>query len=92
MDSPIAPFKSGHDRLIMKLKLLLCGAALLVAGCSSPENPFASSGEYSYTYDSVPQPLMDPTPGDMDKIYLLPPATNEISTSGVLNRTGLGSD
>jgi hypothetical protein len=76
----------------MKFKLLLCGAALLVAGCSSTENPYASSGDYSYNYDLVPQPLMDPTPVDLDKLYLLPPATTADSSSGVLNPPAGGSN
>jgi hypothetical protein len=52
----------------MKLKLLLCGAALLVAGCDIPQNPYGAAAEYSYNYDMVPQPLPGITPAEMDKI------------------------
>ena len=76
----------------MKFKLLLCGAVLLVAGCSSTENPFASAGEFSYNYDSVPQPVTDHTPGDLDKLYLLPRTGSAVSSSNVLNRTGIDMD
>jgi hypothetical protein len=76
----------------MKLKLLLYGAAFLVAGCSSPENPFASSGEFSYTDDSVPQPVPEFTPIDLDKLYLLPPTGSAVSSSSALNRTSEGSE
>jgi hypothetical protein len=70
----------------MKLRLLLCGAALLVAGCDSPQNPFVSSGEFSYTYDLVPQPVPDLTAADLDKIYQLP-----TPGSSVLIQTGADS-
>jgi hypothetical protein len=76
----------------MKFKLLLCGAALLVAGCSSPPNPFASSAEYPYAYDSVPQPVADHTPVDLDKLYLLPPPAAADSSSGALSRNSGASD
>jgi uncharacterized lipoprotein len=69
----------------MKLKLLLCGAALLLAGCSSPPNPFASSGEFPYTYDLVPQPVPDLMPVDLDKLYQLPPTGAAVSSSGAMN-------
>jgi hypothetical protein len=69
MFCPIAGGKWRRDRLGMKLKLLLCGAALMVAGCASPQNPFASSGEYSYTYDYVPQPVPEIPTDELAKIY-----------------------
>jgi hypothetical protein len=72
----------------MKIKLLLCGAALLVAGCSSPQNPYAVTGEYSYSYDLVPQPVPDLTAPEMDKIEQLP----VVSSSSALGLTGIGSE
>lgn len=65
----------------MKLKLLLCGAALVVAGCASEQNPFAGSGEFSYTYDLVPQPVPDLTPVDLDILYQLPPTGSADSST-----------
>jgi hypothetical protein len=54
----------------MKVRLLLCGAALmLAAGCASQQNPFAGSAEQVYSYDLVPQPLPDLTPTEVDRIY-----------------------
>jgi hypothetical protein len=52
----------------MKLKLLLCGAVLLAAGCDTPPNPFGASGEFSFTYDLVPQPVPDVTVPELAKI------------------------
>jgi hypothetical protein len=73
----------------MKLRLLLCGAALfLVAGCASEQNPFASAADQSYNYDLVPQPLPDITPAELEMIYRNSPA----SSSAALNQTGLGQD
>ena len=58
----------------MKLRLLLCGAALMVvAGCSSQQNPFASSADQVYNYDMVPSPLPDLTPTELDRIYQASP-------------------
>ena len=57
----------------MKLSLLLCGAALLVAGCESSRNPYASSEEYMFNYDMVPQPIPGITPGELDKILQAQP-------------------
>ncbi len=57
----------------MKYKLLLCGAVLLVAGCDTPQNPYASSSNYSYAYDNLPEPVPDLTPTDLDKLYLVSP-------------------
>jgi hypothetical protein len=54
---------------MMKTSILLCGVALLAAGCSSPQNPFASTGEFSYTYDYVPQPVPDLPPAELDRIH-----------------------
>jgi hypothetical protein len=54
----------------MKLRLLLCGAALLVvAGCASPQNPFVGSANLMYNYDMVPSPLPDLTPAELERIY-----------------------
>ena len=53
----------------MKLRVLLCGAALMmVAGCASQQNPFAGSADQVYNYDLVPSPLPDLTPTEVDKI------------------------
>jgi hypothetical protein len=65
----------------MKLKLLLCGVALLAAGCASPQNPFATSGELSYTYDLVPQPVPDIPPAELDKIYQVQVTGSTVSSS-----------
>jgi hypothetical protein len=56
----------------MKFKLLLCGAALLAAGCDLPQNPYGASAEYSYNYDMVPQPVPGISPAEMDKIEQAP--------------------
>jgi hypothetical protein len=68
----------------MKCRLLLCGAALLVAGCASQQNPFVSSAENSFTYDLVPQPVPDITPTEMDK--LAPSTSPSVSPSGGLSQ------
>jgi hypothetical protein len=52
----------------MKLKLLLCGVALLAGGCATEQNPFGYSGEFPYSYDLVPQPLPDISPSELVKI------------------------
>ena len=72
----------------MKLRLLLCGAALLVAGCASERNPFASSSDQSYSYDLVPQPLPDLTPFEVDRIN----AISATSPSGVASQNGLSQN
>jgi hypothetical protein len=71
----------------MKLKLLLCGTALvLLAGCASPQNQFAVQGEFSYTSDLVPQPLPDLTPNEVDKInQVQPEKTNPSGQVGSAN-------
>jgi hypothetical protein len=66
----------------MKLRLLFCGAALLAAGCASPQNPFAASGEFSYTYDLVPQPVPDIPPAELDKIQQAQVNGSLVSSSG----------
>jgi hypothetical protein len=68
MFSLIASLGNRPDNLNMKFKLLLCGAALLAAGCDTTPNPYGSSGEYSFTYDLVPQPVPNVTPGELVKI------------------------
>ncbi len=72
----------------MKSRLLLCGAALLVAGCASQQNPFASSAEKPFTYDLVPQPVADLSPTEMDKFYEAPATASSVSSSGSLSRNG----
>jgi hypothetical protein len=52
----------------MKLMMLLCGGALLVAGCNTPRNPYGYYGEYSFNYDLTPQPLPGITPTELDQI------------------------
>jgi hypothetical protein len=81
MVCPIALEKIRRKKLIMKWKLLLCGAIFVVAGCSSPENPFVSSGEAPYTYDYVPQPVPDISPIDLDILYHLPPTGSADSST-----------
>ena len=66
----------------MKLSMLLCGAALLAAGCSSPENPYATTGEYSYTYDYVPAPVAGIPPPELDKIYQAQVTGSTLVSSG----------
>jgi hypothetical protein len=75
MFCPIALEKERLNKLGMKLKLLLCGVALLAAGCDSQsssfagaQNPFATSGEFSYTFDLVPQPIPDISQAELEKI------------------------
>jgi hypothetical protein len=71
-----------RDILGMKLKLLLCGAALLVAGCASEQNPIISSGKYSYSYDLVPEPLPGITPEELARIAEVPTAPTIILPPG----------
>jgi len=52
----------------MTWKLLLCGAALVAAGCASNPSPFSTSGDYSFTTDLVPPPVPDITPAEMNRI------------------------
>jgi hypothetical protein len=71
----------------MKLKLLLCGAALLLAaGCVSQQNQFASGGDFSYQYDLVPSPLPDLTPAEVEKIEKAPGLVTTVSPSGALTQ------
>ena len=73
----------------MKLRLLLCGAALmLAAGCASEQNPFAGSAEQVYNYDLVPQPLPDLTPTEVDRIY----QGSAASSAALSNQNGLSQD
>jgi hypothetical protein len=72
----------------MKLSLLFCGAALLLAGCASEQNPFATAADQSYSYDMVPQPLPDLTPTEVERIYQASPALS----ASALNPTGLSQD
>jgi hypothetical protein len=74
--------KKRRNKLNMKMSMLLCGVALLAAGCSSPQNPFASSGEFSYTYDLVPQPVPDIPPSELSKIEQVPVIGSYTSSSG----------
>ncbi len=66
----------------MKLKLLLCGTLLLLAGCTSSQNPIASSGEFSFTYDFTPQPVPDLNSTELDKIDQIPAAGAVVSATG----------
>jgi hypothetical protein len=79
---PDCAVENPAQKLTMKLRLLLCGATLVVAGCAAPENPFVSSGEVPYTYDYVPQPVPDISPIDLDILYHLPP-TGDSSAAAV---------
>jgi hypothetical protein len=73
----------------MKLRLLLCGAALvMVAGCASQQNPFAGSAEQVYNYDLVPSPLPDLTPTEVDRIY----QASTLPYSTPLNPNSLNED
>jgi hypothetical protein len=73
----------------MKLRLLLCGAALtLVAGCASQQNPFASSAEQVYNYDMIPSPVPDLTPYELDRLY----QGSTVPYSGLLNPLAPSAD
>jgi hypothetical protein len=53
----------------MKLKLLFCGAALiLAAGCASQQSAYPTSGSLMCETDLVPSPLPDLTPTDLERI------------------------
>ncbi len=92
MVCPIALCQNRRDTLIMKYKLLLCGVALFVAGCDTPpQNPFATSSDYSFSYDVLPQPVPDITPVDLDKLYLISP-TGYVETAPNPARRGASYD
>jgi hypothetical protein len=88
---PIAPGQHWHDKLRMKLKLLLCGAALLVAGCASEESPFTSAGEYAFTFDMVPSPVPGLSPTEMAKIAEVPTTTTTAAPFDMVNRISAGA-
>jgi hypothetical protein len=67
----------------MKLRLLLCGAALMVAGCASQQNPFNSAAEQSYINDLVPQPVPGLSPAEVERIYQV---NAPVSVSGALSQ------
>jgi hypothetical protein len=69
----------------MKFKLLLCGAALLVAGCESPSNPYGASGEYSFTYDYVPEPVPGMTATELEALLQAQANAAEISAGAKMN-------
>jgi hypothetical protein len=59
----------------MKWKLLICGAAVAVTGCAFQQNQYASYGEFGYTYDLVPPPVMGLTPAEAVRIMQAPVLT-----------------
>jgi hypothetical protein len=69
------------------LKLLLCAAALGVAGCSSPQNPYAGSGGFAYMYDMIPPPLPDLTPAELDRLYQVSPSSPGVFVPGAVIQT-----
>jgi hypothetical protein len=74
--------------LVMKMRLLLCGAALLAAGCATEQNPFGTNGEFSYSYDMVPQPIPDLTPVELEKIeqtQIIEPRDSSFRLMGALH-------
>lgn len=95
MFSPIELQYGWRDSLCMKLSLLLCGAALLLAGCASEKNPFAAETDQNYHYDLVPEPLPDLTPEELVRIYETPtPGYTMLVPSGAEMHptSSLGSD
>ena len=55
---------------IMKWKLLLCVAVLAVAGCASnQQDPYASYGEFGFSTDLVPPPVMGLTTAEGEVLY-----------------------
>jgi hypothetical protein len=70
----------------MKMRLLLCGAALmLAAGCASQQNPFATSADQVYNYDMVPSPLPDLTPSEVDRIAQVPTGPYVLPSSQIIS-------
>ncbi|HWD19724.1 MAG TPA: hypothetical protein VHB20_10640 [Verrucomicrobiae bacterium] len=59
----------------MNWKPLLCVAALaLAAGCKSQQNPYASLGEYGFSYDLAQYPVPGLTVAENDRISRTPAA------------------
>lgn len=52
-----------------RLLLVLAGAALFSAGCSSNSNSYATYGEFGYTFDLVPQPVPGITVDEVHRLY-----------------------
>lgn len=53
----------------MKTRLLLCGAALLLAGCASEPNRFAPIAQQTYVFDWVEEPFPDLSPPQINSLY-----------------------
>jgi hypothetical protein len=68
--------------------LLLFGAALLAAGCTSNENPYASYGEYGYTFDLVSRPVSGLTAAEVDRMYGTATVSPVITPWNPLGETG----
>ena len=76
----------------MKLRMLICGGALLIlAGCAS-QNPYTTDREFSYTYDLVPKPVPGLTPAEMDKINELSAPTPDLYSSEAPSQAAKGAE
>jgi hypothetical protein len=68
--SPIDVHRNGAEFSFMKWKLLLCVAAVAVAGCASYQQQVQSPyREFGFTIDSVPAPVAGVTPDEAASIY-----------------------
>lgn len=82
--------KPGHISGMKRNLLLLFGAALLAAGCSSNEDPYASYREYGYTYDLVPQPVHGLNAPAVQRIYGTDTVSPVVTPWNPLGATGPG--
>jgi hypothetical protein len=75
----------------MKWKLLLCVAALVLAGCSSENNnAYSVYGEFGFSYDLVPPPVQGLSAADLQQMYgttgvMAPAVYGQSGTTGVMH-------